>query len=363
MKGGGIVASVRLENITKMFGETTAVDDITLDISDGEFVVLLGPSGCGKTTTLRIVSGLEVQSTGHVFIGDKLVDDIEPKDRNVAMVFQSYALYPHLTIFNNIAFGLKARRTPRSEIISKVNETARMLQIHQLLDRKPSALSGGQRQRVALARALVRDPQVFLLDEPLSNLDAKLRAATRIELKNLHNRLGRTMIYVTHDQVEAMTLADKIAVINQGRLLQFDSPLEIFQHPAHRFVADFVGYPSMNMLEGDVRDSAGGKVFASEELQFSVTGIASGRYVLGIRPTDVEVTRRSSEGSVECKVRGLERTGSDNYLFLDSDLGALVASVPLSDYSAGDTVYLRFDLTKAHFFDTSTGTAVVASAI
>lgn len=351
------MSKVRLENITKRFGETVAVDDISLEIADGEFVVLLGPSGCGKTTTLRMVSGLEVQSEGHVYIGDRLVDDIEPKDRNVAMVFQSYALYPHLRIYDNIAFGLKARKTPRQEIVKKVNDTARMLQIHQLLDRKPSALSGGQRQRVALARALVREPEVFLLDEPLSNLDAKLRAATRIELKNLHLRLKRTMIYVTHDQVEAMTLADKIAVINQGRLLQFAPPIEIFQNPAHKFVGDFVGYPSMNMINGEIEESAGGMSFISPSIKLKVSGGTTGKYVLGVRPGEVEISGTASKGSIECTVKGLERTGSDNYLFLDYSEGSLVATVASSDYSVGEKVYMKFNPEYAHFFDSTTGAA------
>ncbi len=356
------MASVRLEHVTKTFGETTAVDDVSLNVDDGEFVVLLGPSGCGKTTTLRIVSGLEVQSEGHVYIGDRQVDDVEPKDRNVAMVFQSYALYPHLKIYDNIAFGLKARRMPRAEIIKRVNDTSRMLQIHQLLDRKPSALSGGQKQRVALARALVRDPEVFLLDEPLSNLDAKLRAATRIELKNLHERLKRTMIYVTHDQVEAMTLADKIAVINQGRLLQFASPMEIFMKPAHKFVGDFVGYPSMNMISGEIGETAAGQFFSTSVLRLKTTGVAAGKYFMGIRPEDTVLSRKASPGSIECTVKGLERTGSDNYLFLDYADGNLVASVAGSDYRTGEKVYLSFDPSNAHFFDASTGTAAPVTA-
>ncbi len=356
------MATVRLEHITKKFGETTAVDDISLTVNDGEFVVLLGPSGCGKTTTLRIVSGLEVQSEGHVYIGDRVVDDVEPKDRNVAMVFQSYALYPHLKIYDNIAFGLKARHVPRAEIIKKVNETAKMLQIHQLLDRKPAALSGGQRQRVALARALVRDPEVFLLDEPLSNLDAKLRAATRIEIKNLHLRLRKTMIYVTHDQVEAMTLADKIAVINQGKLLQFASPMDVFMKPAHRFVGDFVGYPSMNMLGGELEETSAGTFFFTPVIRMKASGAQTGKYFLGIRPEDIVVSKSSSENSLECSVRGLERTGSDNYLFLDYSEGGIVASVTSPDYSVGEKVYVTFDPVNAHFFDAATGAAVQLSA-
>lgn len=351
------MAKVKIEHLTKHFHETVAVDDITLTVEDGDFVVLLGPSGCGKTTTLRMIAGLEVQTEGHISIGDKVVDDLDPKDRNVAMVFQSYALYPHLKVYDNIGFGLKARKEPKDLIARKVREAAKMLQIETLLDRKPAALSGGQRQRVALARALVRNPDVFLLDEPLSNLDAKLRAATRIELKNLHKRLGRTMIYVTHDQVEAMTLADKIAVLNQGKILQYAPPMEVFNKPSHRFVGDFVGYPSMNMISGEIEETPTGRSFVTPSLKLKTTGASTGKYVMGIRPNEMTVSRSPTEGSVECTVKGMERTGSDSYLFLDYSEGNLVASVAASDFSIGEKVYLRFNLDSAHFFDGETGAA------
>jgi multiple sugar transport system ATP-binding protein len=352
------MAKVKIEHLTKRFHETVAVDDVTLTVEDGDFVVLLGPSGCGKTTTLRMIAGLEVQTEGHISIGDRIVDDLEPKERNVAMVFQSYALYPHLRVYENIAFGLRARREPRELIDRKVKEAAKILQIDALLDRNPAALSGGQRQRVALARALVRNPDVFLLDEPLSNLDAKLRAATRIELKNLHKRLGRTMIYVTHDQVEAMTLADKIAVMNSGRLLQYGSPMNVFMKPQNRFVADFVGYPPMNMVEGDITDSTEGPAFVAADLNIPVTGGRAGKYLMGIRPQDVKVLKTTAPGSVKCSVRGVERTGTENFVFLSSESSDLVATVRMADFGSGDTVYALFDAQSVHFFDVETGQAV-----
>lgn len=369
------LSRVKLEHVSKVFGETKAVDDISFEAEDGEFVVLLGPSGCGKTTTLRMIAGLEIQTSGHIYIGSRKVDEVEPKDRNVAMVFQSYALYPHLTVFENIAFGLKARKIPVSDgnsrrkmmrmpkdmIEGKVKEVARSLQIGNLLDRKPAALSGGQRQRVALARAIVRDPEVFLLDEPLSNLDAKLRAATRIELKNLHMRLKRTMIFVTHDQVEAMTLADKIAVINHGKLLQYDTPLNIYNRPAIRFVADFVGYPPMNMIEGEIKGDGAARYFEGGGLRIRVQGNEEGRCVMGIRPTEFDVSRARIEGSIECTVKGLERTGTDNYLYMSSDAGNIIAAVRYSDFTPGEKVYVSFTHADVHFFSTDTGKSMNAS--
>jgi len=355
---GDFLASVRLDNISKMFGEVRALDNVNLYVEDGEFLVLLGPSGCGKTTTLRIIAGLELQTSGHVYIGNRLVDDLEPKDRNVAMVFQSYALYPHLTIYDNIAFGLKARHEPKQEIDRKVRDVARMLEITHLLMRKPAALSGGQRQRVALARAIVRNPDVFLLDEPLSNLDAKLRASTRIELKNLHLRLKSTMIFVTHDQVEAMTLADKIAVFNAGKLLQHDTPMNIFMKPANKFVAGFVGYPPMNMIDGEIAEKDGHAVFLSSGLSIRLQSAPAGKCTLGIRPQDIRVSLNPSDDAIACTVKGLERTGTDNFLYMSSDVGDIVASVETGDYTIGQKVYAKFDISSLHFFDPSTGKAL-----
>lgn len=357
------MAKVRLEHITKVFGGVKAVDDISLTVEDGEFVVFLGPSGCGKTTTLRMIAGLEIQSTGHVYIGNTMVDEVEPRERNVAMVFQSYALYPHLKIYDNIAFGLRARKEPKDSIDRKVKETARMLQISPLLERKPAALSGGQRQRVALARAIVRNPAVFLLDEPLSNLDAKLRAATRIELKNLHLRLKRTMIFVTHDQVEAMTLADKIAVINHGKLLQYDTPMNVFMKPSNRFVADFVGYPPMNMFEGEVTETDGVPCFEAGAFSVRLQNAGQGKFVMGVRPADVEVSLSESPGAVRCRVKGVERTGSENFLYLTSDAGDLVATVKQHSIGIGDTVFASLDSESVHFFDAASGSATELHAV
>ncbi len=358
------MAKIRLENLTKRFGgEVTAVDNISLTIEDGEFTVLLGPSGCGKTTTLRMIAGLEIQTEGHIYIGDRVVDDIEPKDRNIAMVFQSYALYPHLNIYKNIAFGLKARKEPKDSIDRKVKDVAHILQIGGLLDRKPAALSGGQRQRVALARAIVRDPEAFLLDEPLSNLDAKLRAATRIELKNLHLRLKKTMVFVTHDQVEAMTLADKIAVISSGKLLQYDTPMNVFMKPSNKFVADFVGYPPMNMFEGDIHAKNDGMYFESSDIVVRVGIGQAGKYLLGIRPSDLEITEKEVPGAVKGRVLGVERTGTENYVYLTGDAGNFVAVARKHDYRIGDAVSVSMDLENAHFFDPATGKAMGFTAM
>ncbi len=351
------MSKVKLEHITKIFGGVRAVDDISLTVDDGEFVVFLGPSGCGKTTTLRMIAGLEIQSEGHIYIGNTVVDEIEPRDRNVAMVFQSYALYPHLKIYDNIAFGLRARKEPKQTIDRKVMDAARMLQIDPLLQRKPAALSGGQRQRVALARAMVRNPAVFLLDEPLSNLDAKLRAATRIELKNLHLRLKRTMIFVTHDQVEAMTLADKIAVINHGKLLQYDTPMNIFMKPSNRFVADFVGYPPMNMFEGKITETDGVPCFEAGGFSVPLQRAGQGKFVMGVRPVDVEVALHESAGAVRCRVKGVERTGSENFLFLTTESGDLVATVRQHNIGIGDTVFVSLNAEGIHFFDVTSGSA------
>src|SRR5579883_2262601 len=246
------MASVTLEHVTKRFGEVTAVNDMTIEVKDKEFLVFVGPSGCGKSTCLRLIAGLEEVSAGNIYIGDRLVNDVAPKDRDIAMVFQSYALYPHMSVYDNLAFGLRLRHTPKKEIDRRVHEAAEILGIAALLTRKPKQLSGGQRQRVALGRAIVREPKVFLMDEPLSNLDVKLRVATRAELIKLHERLRTTTIYVTHDQQEAMTLGDRIGVLNAGCLQQLGRPETLYNHPANLFVAGFIGSPSMNLLDGQL---------------------------------------------------------------------------------------------------------------
>jgi multiple sugar transport system ATP-binding protein len=281
--------------MTKKYGDVTAVSELNLDVEDKEFLVLVGPSGCGKSTALRCLAGLEEISGGHIKIGDRIVNDVPPKDRDIAMVFQSYALYPHMSVYDNMAFGLKLRKTPKSEIERRVQEAASILGIQQLLDRKPKQLSGGQRQRVALGRAIVREPSVFLLDEPLSNLDAKLRVQTRAEITKLHKRLGTTFIYVTHDQVEAMTMADRIAVMKDGVLQQVDSPQNLYDHPTSIFVAGFIGSPSMNFFNGSVTgdpqelyiDTGSFRLRMEKEQAGKLAAYIGKQVVLGVRPEDI----------------------------------------------------------------------------
>src|SRR6185369_16901642 len=277
--------SVEFRNVSKDFGGACVVDDLSLEIRDGEFVVLLGPSGCGKTTTLRMLAGLETVTSGEIYIGGERVNDVPTQHRDLAMVFQSYALYPHMTIAENIGYPLRVRKIEKNERADRVNRVAAMLEIESLLDRKPRQLSGGERQRVALARAIVREPRAYLMDEPLSNLDARLRVQMRGELKRLQHELGTTTIYVTHDQAEAMTLASRVAVMKKGRLQQFETPMNIYNHPANRFVAEFVGSPSMNFIDGEI--SAG--TFVSEALRMAVNTEVAGRVTMGIRPEHIEV--------------------------------------------------------------------------
>ncbi len=370
------MTGITLQNISKRFKTETAVDDVSLAIQDGEFVVILGASGSGKSTILRIIAGLEVQTSGHVYIGDMLVDDYEPRDRNLAMVFQSYALYPHLSAYENIAFGLRVRRVPREddperlrrfsrdEIDTKVRSAGQMLGIGGMLEKRPAELSGGQRQRVALARAIVRDPEAFLLDEPLSNLDAKIRSNARIELKRLHARLRQTFVFVTHDQTEAMTLGDRLAILNHGRLLQCDSPDRVLSHPANQYVASFVGSPEMVFLEGNVEPAGTGYTFVKEPVRIPVRGVPRmGPVTVGVRPWDVRVERSSSPSAVPARVTGVERLGSSDQLFLE--LGApssptvaptlpplpVRAVVRSYDFNVGDGVFVSFDADRALFFD------------
>ena len=319
------MSSVELKSLRKNFGAVEVIKGVDLTIEPGEFCVFVGPSGCGKSTLLRMIAGLEEQSSGQIEIGGRDVSDADPSQRGIAMVFQNYALYPHLTVRENIGFGLSLARTPKAEIDSKVRQVADILQLEDYLDRKPKALSGGQRQRVAIGRAIVRDPQVFLFDEPLSNLDAALRSQMRIELTDLHARLGSTMIYVTHDQVEAMTMADKIVVLNGGQIEQVGAPMELYNNPATPFVAGFIGSPKMNLFEGEVARGLGAQT------------------AYGIRPEHVSLS--STEGPWPGTVRHVERLGADTIVHLDCEgLGPLVARVDGAlTFAPGEQVFARPD--------------------
>ena len=364
------MASLSLKHIYKKYpGGVTAVSDFCLEIKDKEFLVLVGPSGCGKSTTLRMVAGLEEISEGELFIGDKLVNDVAPKDRDIAMVFQNYALYPHMSVFDNMAFGLKLRKTPKEEIKRRVEEAARILDITHLLDRKPKALSGGQKQRVALGRAIVRNPKVFLLDEPLSNLDAKLRASMRTELTKIHQRVGTTFIYVTHDQVEAMTMATRIVVMKDGLIQQVDTPQNLYDYPVNLFVAGFIGTPQMNFINC-VLEQKGEDLyitFGSNSLKIpaeKATNPALKEYVgkeivAGIRPEcifdDAQSLKAMSDSVIECDVEVTELMGAEIYLYLVAEETSLTARVsPRSTSRAGDIVNVAFDMSRVHLFDKDT---------
>ena len=362
------MAKVNLENVTKRFGQVLAVDSVSLEIKDQEFLVLVGPSGCGKSTTLRMVAGLEEITSGKIYIGDRLVNDVPPKDRDIAMVFQNYALYPHMDVYNNMAFGLKLRKFPKSEIDNRVKQAARMLGIENLLDRKPKALSGGQRQRVAVGRAIVREPQVFLMDEPLSNLDAKLRVQMRAELSKLHRRLQTTVIYVTHDQTEAMTMGDRIVVMKDGVIHQVGSPLEIYNRPNNVFVGGFIGSPAMNFIPVrlEVEEEALWLRCMNGEDRLALSPEVANRLatlhqfvgkkiILGIRPEDLEIYNpfiHNEEHSLPCVVEVREPMGAEIYLYLVLTGGiSFVARVP-SDCSAkaGESTSLAFNLSRCHLF-------------
>jgi multiple sugar transport system ATP-binding protein len=361
------MAKVRLVGVSKTFKDKPAVNNLSLDVAEGEFLVLLGPSGCGKTTTLRMVAGVETPSIGEVYIGDRLVNEVPPRERDIAMVFQTYALYPQMTVHDNLAFPLKMRKYSNAEVEERVQKAAAILEITDLLKRRPKELSGGQRQRVALGRAIVRDPKVFLMDEPLSNLDAKLRVQTRIELKGLQNRLGTTTIYVTHDQAEAMTLADRVALMKDGVIQQVGRPTEVYAHPANKFVAGFLGSPAMNFIEGTMRSADGGAVFESAGFSFPVhQGFASvlppggskkGTY--GIRAEDVRVENNPSEGSVEAKVFGSELMGSEQFVHGRREKLDLIARAPMNFQAPiGSSVWMNLTSPNAHLFDAETEQAL-----
>ncbi len=364
------MATVALENVGKVYpGGVEAVKGVTLDIPDGSFTVLLGPSGCGKSTLLRMIAGLETITAGTCRIADRIVNDVEPADRDIAMVFQNYALYPHMSVYDNMAYGLRNRRTPKDEIDRRVKDAARILAIGDYLDRRPRALSGGQRQRVALGRAIVRDPKVFLFDEPLSNLDAKLRVATRIELRKLHERLGTTSIYVTHDQVEAMTLGDRVVVMREGSVQQVGPPLELYNKPANTFVAGFIGSPPMNFAEVTFTERDGRLVAEADGIQVVLPdtmrqriGRSTGRTAtLGIRPESLRIATPDADRSnaITGIVQVVEHLGAESLVAVDAGGHLLIAKAdPTITLVSNETVRLAPDPEALHFFDATSGAAL-----
>ena len=364
------MASLSLKNVCKVYPNGfVAVKDFNLDVADKEFIIFVGPSGCGKSTTLRMIAGLEEISSGELWIGDKLVNDVEPKDRDIAMVFQNYALYPHMTVYDNMSFGLKLRKVPKPEIDKLVHEAAKVLGIEQLLDRKPKALSGGQRQRVAMGRAIVRNPKVFLMDEPLSNLDAKLRVQMRIEIQKIHQRLETTIIYVTHDQTEAMTLGTRIVVLKDGIIQQVDTPQNLYDKPCNVFVAGFMGSPQMNLINAKVVQSGedvvlmfGGNTIKLPEgkaQKLIEAGYVDTTVIMGIRPEDLNdsevIINANPDCVIEATIRVYELLGAEVFLYFDIDEVNCTARVnPRTTARPGDTIKLGIDMTKLHIFDKDT---------
>jgi len=366
------MASVTYDHVTKRFGDVIAVNDLCIDVQDKEFLVFVGPSGCGKTTSLRLLAGLEEISEGNIYIGDRVVNDVAPKDRNIAMVFQSYALYPHMSVYDNMAFGLKLRKTPRAEIDRRVKEAAQILGIEELLDRKPKQLSGGQRQRVALGRAIVREPSVFLMDEPLSNLDAKLRVATRAELSKLHQRLETTFIYVTHDQMEAMTMGTRIAVMRDGILQQCDTPQTLYTQPGNIFVAGFIGSPAMNFFDVTVvgtkdemyLDGGSFKVQVPAHKIGHMTEYLGKQIVFGIRPEDIADPEYAPPGiigaAVNARVDVTELMGNEVFLYLVFGSKTFIARVdPRTSARVGQDVKVLFNMDNLHVFDRDTESRIL----
>ncbi len=362
------MAEVRLENVVKKFDEVVAVDDFNLTIQDKEFVVLVGPSGCGKTTTLRMIAGLETITSGNVFIGDQLINRLPAKDRNIAMVFQNYALYPHMTVFENMAFSLEMRKRPKQEIKKRVGEAAEILGIQSLLARKPKQLSGGQRQRVAVGRAIVRKPEVFLFDEPLSNLDAKLRVQTRLELKKLHERLATTAVYVTHDQIEAMTMGDRIVVMKDGLIQQVGSPLELYDQPANRFVGGFIGSPAMNFFDADLNGSGQAACLQAGNVRIDLPPDKAQKLrdykekhvIVGIRPEDLipageHVPGKTIQGTVEV----VEPIGNETYVDVNAGSFNLIAAAGRkSRIKPHSAIVLIPTIDNLHLFDTQSEKAI-----
>lgn len=365
------MASVTYENVVKEFGSVRAVNNLDFHVEDKEFLVFVGPSGCGKTTALRLLAGLEEITSGQIKIGDRVVNDVAPKDRDIAMVFQSYALYPHMSVYDNMAFSLKLRGTPKEEIKKRVMEAAEILGINELLERKPRQLSGGQRQRVAVGRAIVRNPKVFLFDEPLSNLDAKLRVQTRAEISKLHQRLQTTFIYVTHDQVEAMTMASRIAVINKGTLQQLDTPQVLYDTPANMFVAGFIGSPAMNFFPGTIKRNDTQLVVDTGSFAVKIPADRAAIYqpwvgkkvVFGIRPEDIFnpdfLPPAIHAENVPAKVDVIELMGNEIFLYMMTGSQNFVARVdPRTTYKVGDQVQVAFNMDKFHIFDPESELAV-----
>jgi multiple sugar transport system ATP-binding protein len=367
------MSNVILKNVVKRYGTVTAVDDLSIKIHDREFAVLVGSSGCGKTTALRMIAGLETATSGEIYIGDTCVNDMPPRDRDIAMVFQNYALYPHMNVRDNMGFGLKIRKMSKIDIDARVEEAADILGIQALLGRKPKELSGGQRQRVAVGRAIVRKPKVFLFDEPLSNLDAKLRVAMRAEISKLHRRLGATIIYVTHDQVEAMTMADRIFIMHNGALQQTGAPMEVYGQPANRFVAGFIGSPAMNFIDAKVivqdgglfLDAAGFRVRAPETFRARLAPYINRPVVFGVRPEDMSLhsaTPDADKGNViTAHADVVETLGSEIFIHLNCQGQSIVARMEVPDYppTVGQTLAIELKMPKTHVFDTETSQAIV----
>ncbi len=365
------MASVELRNVTKVFDKNvTAVNSANISIQDTEFIVLVGPSGCGKSTLLRMIAGLEDITSGEIYIDDKIVNQVPPKDRDIAMVFQNYALYPHMTVYDNMAFGLKLRKFSKEEIVKRVNDAAEILDINHLLDRKPKALSGGQRQRVAVGRAIVRMPKVFLFDEPLSNLDAKLRVQMRTEISKLHTRLKATMIYVTHDQVEAMTMGERIVVLKDGLIQQVDTPLNLYHNPANKFVAGFIGSPAMNFMAGEIIRQDG-LWFASQDVRIKIPGnrvnaldaLVGQQVTMGIRPEHLSVKDSAAHDNglfyITAKLEVVEPMGNEMFLYLTAAGQPLVARLNLNEKPQVNTdITIGLDIQKAHFFNPQTEEAL-----
>ncbi len=389
------MSEIRLEQVGKVYaGDVRAVDDVSLRIESGEFMVLVGPSGCGKSTLLRMIAGLEEVTEGEIWIGDREVAHLAPRDRDIAMVFQNYALYPHLTVAKNLGYGLKVRKTPKAEINRRVEEVARLLGLQDLLNRRPGALSGGQRQRVAMGRAIVREPAAFLMDEPLSNLDAKLRVDMRAELARLHERLGVTTVYVTHDQIEAMTLGSRVAVMRDGTVQQVDTPQTLYREPTNLFVAAFIGSPSMNLVEAEVSDGVAS--FAGFRIPLTAerrpTGVDVGNVILGVRPQDFQEARSADPGlpRMEVEAAVVEELGSATHVLFtieappvdvesvraatdEGERASLIATDRRALFTAevaeetpvrpGDRIELAVDPTRMHFFDPETGTNLTSKAV